>query len=57
MNTSKQVYYRPKEVSEMLSVSMATVWNYIKDGKLKKINPSSRVALIHIDDINAMLGA
>lgn len=53
LNIEKK-YYRPKEAKELLSVSLATIWNYIKDGKLKTVKPSSRVTLIHIDEINSL---
>jgi len=55
MNIQQKVYYRPKEASKLISVSNNTIFNYIKNGKLKAYRPSPRVTLIHIDDINNLL--
>ncbi len=53
-NNIDKIYFRPREASELLSVCLATIWNYIKQGRLKTYKPSSRITLIHIDDINSL---
>ena len=53
-NQITQIYYRPKEASQLLSVSLATIWNYIKNGRLESKKLSPRVTLIHIDSINSL---
>ena len=55
MKKEQKVYYRPKEASALMSVCDNTIFNYIKDGKLKAHKPSPRVTLIHIDSINRLL--
>jgi excisionase family DNA binding protein len=39
--------YRPKEAAQYLGVGIATIWRYIKDGKLTAHKISDRVTIIH----------
>jgi len=52
METQEKLLYRPKEVAPMLSVSLATVYNLIKQGKLSCvfIGTSPRISMEHIED-------
>lgn len=47
--------YRPKEAAEYLGVSLATVWNYIGDNKLQARKISSRVTIIPLDSLEALI--
>jgi excisionase family DNA binding protein len=49
-------YLRPKEASKYMSVSLSTIWNYIKAGKLNTVKPSKGVTLISAEEINKLLG-
>jgi predicted transcriptional regulator len=48
--------YRPNEVAEIFGVSRATVWNYIKDGKLKRKLVSSRIAVLDAKEAEVFFG-
>jgi len=45
----------PKEVSEILRVSTATVYNMIRRGRLKAVRLSSRITLIRRTDLEAII--
>ncbi len=39
-----------------MSVSVSTIWNYVKAGKLTPLKPSSNVTLISVAEIEKLLG-
>ena len=47
--------YRPKEAAIYLGVSLATVWNYIKQGKLKTTKLSPQVTIIAKKELEKFL--
>lgn len=52
----EKVWFRPIEASEYLCCGLSTIYWYHSQGKLpiKKVSP--RVSLIHIDDMNRLIG-
>jgi len=40
-------HYRPKEAAQYLGVCTASIWNYIKAGKIKAHKLTNRVTVIH----------
>ena len=49
-------YLRPLEAAQYLRVSKATLWNYIKQGKIKTRKLSERVTLVLKSDLDALAG-
>jgi predicted DNA-binding transcriptional regulator AlpA len=54
MNNSIKKKYRAREVSELLSIGLSTVWLYAKQGKLTPIKLSPRVTVFDIKEIEAL---
>ena len=52
----EKIGYRPKEVATYLGVSLATVWNYIKQGKLKTKKLSPQVTIITKEELEKFIG-
>lgn len=48
-------YLTPKEASEFLSISKVTLWNWIKDDKIKKLSLSPKKIYISKEDLEAIL--
>lgn len=49
--------YRPKEARIYLGVSLATFWNYVKDGKIKTQKLSSRVTVVSIEELESFINS
>lgn len=49
--------YTVKEVSELLGVSRATVWHYLRDGRLRGARVSPRVTRIDPESVRAALSS
>lgn len=48
---------KPRQAAEALGISLSQVYSLMKEGKLKATHLSSRLTLIPIESIKAMLGA
>lgn len=57
MNTNIKQNYRPKEGAEYLAVSIATFWNYVKDGKIKTKKLSPRVTIVSIQELESFVNS
>ena len=55
INTSLQEFYRPKQVAELLGVSLRTYYTLIEKGKLHPIKLSERVTIISRKEIFEMI--
>ena len=49
--------YTVNEVSELLGVSRATVWHYLRDGRLRGARVSPRVTRIDPESVRAVLSS
>lgn len=48
--------FRPKEAADFLSCGVSTIYLYHSQGKLPIRKLSARVSVIHIDDLNKLVG-
>jgi len=44
--------FRPSEAARYLRISIAQLWNYIKDGKIKTVKLSKQVTIIRRADLD-----
>jgi len=49
--------YRAKEVSQLLSCGLSTVWLYVKQGKLTPVKLSDRVTIFRREDLENFINA
>ena len=55
-NQSK--FKRPKPMASHIGVSLSTLWNYQKQGRIQSIKVSSRVVLFNVEEVEkALLGS
>ncbi len=47
-------YYRAKEVAVYLGVSITTIWNYAKDGKITPKKLSESVTVFDIQEVEKL---
>jgi len=47
-------YYRAKELAMYLGVSITTIWNYAKDGKLTPKKLSKQATVFDIQEVNKL---
>lgn len=47
--------YRPKQGAELLGVSLSTLWNYIKAGRIHTKKLSTRVTIIEAKEIDRFM--
>ncbi|PHS58814.1 MAG: DNA-binding protein [Sulfurimonas sp.] len=47
-------YYRAKELAEYLGVSITTIWNYAKDGKITPKKLSAHATVFDIKEIDKL---
>jgi len=47
-------YYRAKEIAVYLGVSITTIWNYAKDGKLTPKKLSDSVTVFDIKEVEKL---
>ncbi len=47
-------YYRAKELAEYLGVTVTTVWNYVKAGRLTPKKLSSNVTVFDIKEVETL---
>jgi len=47
-------YYRAKELAVYLGVSITTVWNYAKEGKLTPKKLSTQATVFDIEEVNKL---
>jgi len=47
--------YRPKQVSQLLGVSIGTFWNYVKQGKLATKRLSKGVTIVEASEIERFM--
>lgn len=47
---------RVTELSKKIKVSPATIWRWIKDGKLKSYKISSKITVLDLQEVNEALG-
>jgi predicted DNA-binding transcriptional regulator AlpA len=50
MNSQNKIYYRAKEVAELLGIGLSTVWYWVKKGLLPQ--PAKLSARVTVWDIN-----
>lgn len=50
-------FYRPKEVATYLGISIATLWRYVKVGKIVPIKMSDRITVFDIDELNRFVSS
>lgn len=51
MGEAKRLFYRPKEVAEMLGIGKSTLWLYVSQGKMKTKKLSERVTVIEAEEV------
>ena len=47
-------YYRARELAVYLGVSITTIWNYAKDGKLTAKKLSTQATVFDIQEVNKL---
>jgi predicted DNA-binding transcriptional regulator AlpA len=47
-------YYRAKEIAKYLGVTITTVWNYAKDGRLTPKKLSAHATVFDIKEVEAL---
>jgi len=50
-------YYRAKEVAKYLGVSITTIWNYAKDGRLTPKKLSEHATVFDIKEIEKLFNS
>ncbi len=51
-------FLRPKPMASHIGVSLSTLWNYQKQGRIQSIKVSSRVVLFNVEEVEkALLGS
>jgi excisionase family DNA binding protein len=51
-----RLYYKPKEVCEILRISLRTFWNLVQSGELRKTNVGARV-YVAVPDLEAFIAS
>ena len=49
-------YIRVSELSETYKVSKATIWRWIKEGKLKSYKIGAKITVLDVQEVNEALG-
>lgn len=51
----KKTYVRLNHLVKVFPVSKATIWNYVKDGKIKSYKASAGVTIFILEDVEKLL--
>ena len=48
--------YRAKQIAEIACINIATVWRYVKEGKLTPHKVTNRVTVFKADEVHRLFG-